>query len=579
MTHVRNVKGILLGAVIIIAMIMIITTNDANAVSETGRTNYKIMNGVNETLVYVTDSGNKNIRTHIVRINKGANVTFKASTPGYYKKGSTTKSRKKVAKKWKKKSWGNVPVDTQAKAYEKSKNISGKVLVGINGDFYYTNGMTKGKFIAEGNVLNKSNKEPFFAVNKNGSFAIMDAKASTKNVKEAIGGKWILKNGQIKEYEKGFRESRQAIGITADGDVIMVTVDIDPASPGLTIGNLANLMKQQGCVNALNFDGGGSTSLYTKRSGNKKLIYRNITGEAAPRTVSSALLLVSKSGKNTASNETAVSMRNDSTGISKNTTGEYQYKINGNLQKGFVTVNGLPYLFDNSGRGMTKTISLGKHKYTYNKGLMNKSSDRKAGHVLIDFCGAANGGQNLLYAYHYGDKVLNVGLNPLVVRNNGKMANWSNIRYVPWRREIYSVKAINIGNKVKNAGSNFVYISRIPFNTNLRNRKPKLKKISFSNSVNEIGKYAFHYQRSLRKVTIPAGVSKIGANAFAYNSGVKYTFKSKKPPKFGKKVFVRLSKAKKSTLIVPKTKQWKKYLGKKKNLKKIGFDGKIVYKK
>ena len=160
MTQIKKAGGILLGVVIVIAMMMIISTNDANAVSETGRTNYKIMNGVNETLVYVTDSNNKNIRTHIVRINKGSNVTFKASTPGYYKKGSTTKSRKKLAKKWKKKSWGNMPVESQAKAYEKSQNTSGKVLVGINGDFYYTNGMTKGKFIAEGNVLNQSKKEP-----------------------------------------------------------------------------------------------------------------------------------------------------------------------------------------------------------------------------------------------------------------------------------------------------------------------------------------------------------------------------------------------------------------------------------
>lgn len=564
---------------IIVTLCLIIFQTDVKAVSETGRSNYKLINGVRESTVYVTDSAGKNIRAHILRVNKGVNATFKASTPNYYKKSSTKASRKKAAKKWTNKSWGNTPVSTQATAYTKSKGVEGSVIAGVNGDFYYPNGKTKGKLILEGNVLNKTKAEPFFAVNSNGTFEIKSAGAATSGVKEAIGGNWLVRNGKIAANDNGFKESRQTIGITADGDIIMATIDIEPASPGIGLYDLAVLMQRQGCVNALNLDGGGSTSLFTKRSGSKKLVYRNITGEAAPRTVSSALLLVKTSKKNTSKDLAPVSMTDSGTGITKNDEGKYQYLIGGNAQKGFYTVNGVPYLFDDNGVGITKNIKLGKATYSYVDGHMSKSSDKKAGKVLIDFCGANNGGKNLLYAYQYGNRVLNVGLNPFVKNNNGKMKKWSNIRYVPWRREVYSVKTINFGAKVKNVGHYCIYVARNPFNKDLKNRKPSLKTISFSSSVTEIGVSAFSYQRSLRKVIIPKNITSIGKYAFAYNNNVNFVFKGSKPPKMAAGVFLQLKKTKANKLTVPNTKKWKSFLKSKKNIKKIKFRGKIKYKK
>ena len=44
--------------------------------------------------------------------------------------------------------------------------------------------------------------------------------------------------------------------LTADGR--------EGASIGLTLVELANLMKELGCVNAMNLDGGGSTVMYVK---------------------------------------------------------------------------------------------------------------------------------------------------------------------------------------------------------------------------------------------------------------------------------------------------------------------------
>ena len=56
--------------------------------------------------------------------------------------------------------------------------------------------------------------------------------------------------------------SRTAIGITKDNALILYTVDqVDSSSGGMNLAELADRMAEEGCVTALNLDGGGSTSL------------------------------------------------------------------------------------------------------------------------------------------------------------------------------------------------------------------------------------------------------------------------------------------------------------------------------
>ena len=63
----------------------------------------------------------------------------------------------------------------------------------------------------------------------------------------------------------GGRKPRTSIGYTKDNSLIMLTADgREGASIGLTLVELANLMKELGCVNAMNLDGGGSTVMYVK---------------------------------------------------------------------------------------------------------------------------------------------------------------------------------------------------------------------------------------------------------------------------------------------------------------------------
>ena len=84
------------------------------------------------------------------------------------------------------------------------------------------------------------------------------------------GGPYLVKNNEVfvdmtaqKLSAIGGRNPRTAIGYTKDNHLIMLTADgREGASIGLTLIELANLMKEFGCVNAMNLDGGGSTVMY-----------------------------------------------------------------------------------------------------------------------------------------------------------------------------------------------------------------------------------------------------------------------------------------------------------------------------
>lgn len=103
----------------------------------------------------------------------------------------------------------------------------------------------------------------------------VDIKISTNpkwdNVKHIIsGGPYLVKDKQIyidmtaqKLQSIGGRNPRTAIGYTKDNDLVLVAVDgREGSSIGLTLKELATLMKDLGCTNAINLDGGGSTVMY-----------------------------------------------------------------------------------------------------------------------------------------------------------------------------------------------------------------------------------------------------------------------------------------------------------------------------
>jgi|YNPNPStandDraft_1061719.scaffolds.fasta_scaffold00782_12 hypothetical protein len=123
--------------------------------------------------------------------------------------------------------------------------------------------------------------------------------ADWSEVKHALGGgPWLVKNGapyvdyQSEKFASTFacnRHPRTAIGLTADNKLIIVTVDgRQSISRGISLTDLALLMVKLGAVNAINLDGGGSTTLSIRG-----LVVNSPSG-GAQRPVANALAVFSE---------------------------------------------------------------------------------------------------------------------------------------------------------------------------------------------------------------------------------------------------------------------------------------------
>ncbi|MNL23786.1 hypothetical protein D3C87_1451890 [compost metagenome] len=92
------------------------------------------------------------------------------------------------------------------------------------------------------------------------------------NAKTAIGGSPVLiRNGEINitdeeeliVIDNNSSRARSAIGYTRDNKIVLLAAEGNNSSggTGLTLTELAQLLKDMGCVGAINLDGGGSTTL------------------------------------------------------------------------------------------------------------------------------------------------------------------------------------------------------------------------------------------------------------------------------------------------------------------------------
>ncbi|MFN7018273.1 MAG: phosphodiester glycosidase family protein [Fimbriimonadales bacterium] len=125
-----------------------------------------------------------------------------------------------------------------------------------------------------------------------------DGAAQWRTVQEAVaGGPWLIRDGKIltpDEQGGGFnpqtfverRHPRTAVGRTAKGEVIWLTVDgRQPHSQGATLTELAQILARYGAVEAINLDGGGSTTLVVRN------LVVNSPSDGAERPVSNAWLV------------------------------------------------------------------------------------------------------------------------------------------------------------------------------------------------------------------------------------------------------------------------------------------------
>ena len=194
-----------------------------------------------------------------------------------------------------------------------SAEMNGKyVIAAINADYFHMGENEKiqpcSVTIKDGELLTDFYKSRwdrgcFFGI-KNDGTAVLGDEDVYNNVKNELqqalgGGPWLIKEGIVTEFKKdGGRHPRTAIGILKNGSVILMVADgRSDESAGFDYYELTDYMYSLGCVEAMNFDGGGSTNIVVKDFEYEFFETKNKPSDGEERPVGNTLLVIDKTKK------------------------------------------------------------------------------------------------------------------------------------------------------------------------------------------------------------------------------------------------------------------------------------------
>lgn len=203
--------------------------------------------------------------------------------------------------------WAMTETTRQAQSMQTRRDTN--VVGAINaGGYDMSNGRPAGAFIMSGTVINEPTSTTFW-IDKDGNAHITSAQEcnaaiAAGNVLEAVASFGdIFEDGHARsDLDNSTRASRTAIGIKADGTVVMMMVDgrQAPYSVGMTMAEVGATMESLGCVQAVNLDGGGSSTFATQREGESEnstsagLTLRCRPSDGYERKVSNTIMVLSK---------------------------------------------------------------------------------------------------------------------------------------------------------------------------------------------------------------------------------------------------------------------------------------------
>lgn len=190
---------------------------------------------------------------------------------------------------------------------EKSDKQGNRVITATNGDYFSGNGRPWGALIKNGQIIKTDFFDTwhgFFGVKKDGEL-FMGAKGNlardSASFSMAIGGTERLINNFSRAFHStnagrhprtvvAYNDRKQGFLIVADGR-------IPGHSVGMSLAELSELLFALRIKEALNLDGGGSTTLVDKDLSKGGFSIANKHSDAAPRAVANALAIVDVSGK------------------------------------------------------------------------------------------------------------------------------------------------------------------------------------------------------------------------------------------------------------------------------------------
>ena len=203
--------------------------------------------------------------------------------------------------------WAMTETTKQAQSMQTRRKTN--VVGAINaGGYDMSNGRPSGAFIMSGTQINEPTGTTFW-IDASGDAHITDAQKCNAalaegNVLEAVAsfGDIFVDGHARSDLDNSTRASRTAIGIKADGTVVMFMVDgrQAPYSVGMTMAEVGAAMEALGCEQAVNLDGGGSSTFATQREGEPEnstsagLTLRCRPSDGYERKVSNTIMVLSK---------------------------------------------------------------------------------------------------------------------------------------------------------------------------------------------------------------------------------------------------------------------------------------------
>ena len=216
---------------------------------------YTLAPGVQALEMKILSSTGLAVKMFVLEVDlKEAHLTMKASSPNEEGKLKTKQQ-----------------MTLQALAYDKSGS---RVLAAVNGDFFAKDGTPQGIYYRNGTCLKGTmtdNVCTFFAITKNkraiiGSYDEYDS--YKENIQEAVGGRLrLMTNGNVLPQTVTALEPRTAIGVTDDNVVYILVADGRNFwySNGMRYAEMGAVMKALGAKNAINLDGGGSSTFIIRK--------------------------------------------------------------------------------------------------------------------------------------------------------------------------------------------------------------------------------------------------------------------------------------------------------------------------
>ena len=216
---------------------------------------YTLAPGVQALEMKILSSTGLAVKMFVLEVDlKEAHLTMKASSPNEEGKLKTKQQ-----------------MTLQALAYDKSGS---RVLAAVNGDFFAKDGTPQGIYYRNGTCLKGTmtdNVCTFFAITKNkraiiGSYDEYDS--YKENIQEAVGGRVrLMTNGNVLPQTVTALEPRTAIGVTDDNVVYTLVADGRNFwySNGMRYAEMGAVMKALGAKNAINLDGGGSSTFIIRK--------------------------------------------------------------------------------------------------------------------------------------------------------------------------------------------------------------------------------------------------------------------------------------------------------------------------